>query len=157
MQINIDGKSVTRVLAIAAATVGVGAAAFFGGTATRMSDDAVANAKTKAAATAVESNTEDLERKHSSEVISITADLKAEQHEAVKKAIKKTLKKERKRAEKLAEQARNEGYSSGNTAGYASGNAAGHSAGVEEGIETASDELSCSDDLDVDLPPCFDW
>lgn len=53
------------------------------------------------------------------------------------------------------------GYSAGNNAGYAAGNSAGYSAGnadgVEEGIETASDELTCSDDSDVALPPCWDF
>jgi hypothetical protein len=51
------------------------------------------------------------------------------------------------------------GYVVGNEAGYSAGNSAGfssgHSTGVEEGIEEASDELTCSDDPDADLPPCF--
>ena len=51
------------------------------------------------------------------------------------------------------------GYVVGNEAGYSAGNSAGfssgHSTGVEEGVNKASDELSCSDDSDVDLPPCF--
>ena len=42
------------------------------------------------------------------------------------------------------------GYSSGSAAGYSSGNADG----IEEGIDVASDELSCSDDMDVALPFC---
>lgn len=50
------------------------------------------------------------------------------------------------------------GYSSGQSEGYSSGQSAGfssgHSAGVDEGIEQASDELDCSDDLDVPLPFC---
>lgn len=61
------------------------------------------------------------------------------------------------------------GYAAGNSAGYSAGNSAGYSAGsadgyqegnadgVEEGIETASDELTCSDDMDVALPPCWDY
>jgi flagellar biosynthesis/type III secretory pathway protein FliH len=40
------------------------------------------------------------------------------------------------------------GYSSGSAAGYSSG----REEGVEEGIDKASDELTCSDDMDVDLP-----
>lgn len=53
------------------------------------------------------------------------------------------------------------GYAAGNSAGYSAGNSAGYSAGnaagIEEGVDKASDELVCSDDSDVDLPPCFDW
>jgi hypothetical protein len=65
----------------------------------------------------------------------------------------------RKRMNKAVKKSRQAGYESGQAAGYTSGNAAGFSsgksAGVEEGISKASDELVCSDDLDVDLPPCF--
>jgi hypothetical protein len=50
------------------------------------------------------------------------------------------------------------GYVVGNEAGYSAGNSAGfssgHSTGVEEGVNKASDELTCSDDSDVALPPC---
>lgn len=48
----------------------------------------------------------------------------------------------------------NDGYAAGNSAGYSSGHSEGVEEGVEEGIEQGSDELSCSDDLDVPLPPC---
>jgi hypothetical protein len=62
---------------------------------------------------------------------------------------------------KAVKKSRQAGYESGEAAGYSSGNAAGfssgNSAGVEEGITKASGELVCSDDLDVDLPPCFDY
>lgn len=89
---------------------------------------------------------------------------------AVKASVKETTKKVRraqmradrkvwmKRLKEHEAKAREAGYSSGNAAGYSSGNSAGyssgHSSGVEEGIETASDELTCSDDLDVALPAC---
>jgi hypothetical protein len=99
-----------------------------------------------------------------------TSDQSAAVNAAVNAAVKATTKKVRrsqmradrkvwmKRLEQHEDRARDAGYSSGNAAGYSSGNSAGyssgHSTGVEEGIETASDELVCSDDLDVALPPC---
>ena len=64
MQINIDGRSVTRVLAVAAATIGVGAAAFFGGQTTRMDDTAIAGVKHRA----VESAVDKIERTHAAEL-----------------------------------------------------------------------------------------
>jgi hypothetical protein len=139
MTINIDGRVIKRVFAIVAATLGVGAAAFFGGQATRMNDDAVASQKQVAVTIAVGK---------------VRADAKVHERHAVRKAIRKTRTKtrttERKRATRLSDQARNNGYASGNSAGYSSG----HSAGESEGINKASDELVCSDDSDVALPSC---
>jgi hypothetical protein len=140
MTINIDGRAMKRVSAIAAATLGVGAAAFFGGQATRMNDDAVASQKQVAVATAVGK---------------VRADAKLHERGAVRKAIHKTRKTERKRATRLSDQARNNGYASGNSAGYSSGQSDGYSAGESEGINKASDELYCSDDSDVALPACY--
>ena len=67
----------------------------------------------------------------------------------------KRWKKHEAAAVKAAEQ---RGYSSGNSAGYSAGTSAGYTSGrsdgIDEGIDTASDELTCSDDLDVPLPFC---
>jgi hypothetical protein len=68
----------------------------------------------------------------------------------------------RKRLNKAVKKAREAGYSSGsavgyqngNAAGYQSGTAAGHEAGVQDGLKEGSDELTCSDDMDVPLPAC---
>lgn len=160
MQINIDGKTVTRIAAVSAATLGVGAAAFFGGTATRMSDDARASEKTTAVQVAV--NHADVE--HKIEVAAIKKADWTREHKHVKNAVKKakakTIKQQRKRAEKLAERARSEGYSSGNTAGYGAGHSAGYSEGDADGYvdgldDGATEYPTCSDDPDVsDLPYC---
>ena len=123
MTININGRTILRVTA---ATIGVGAAAFFGGQTTRMSDDAIASQKTIAVDTAVKQADEE----HAAEVVELTADLRAEKRAAVNSAVKRTVKNERKRAEKLADTARDEGYASGNTAGYG----AGHSSGPHRGL-----------------------
>jgi hypothetical protein len=162
MQINIDGRSVTRVLAVAAATIGVGASAFFGGQATRMDDTAVASVKSEAVTKAVKAakaedaivlNDRLTDAKH-----------KAARHErkAVRKMRRETRKRERKRADKLAGEARSQGYGAGNSAGYSAGHTDGHAEGYSEGdadgysegLDDASSE-PCSDDPEVtSLPYC---
>jgi flagellar biosynthesis/type III secretory pathway protein FliH len=164
---NINAHTLRRIAAVTAATVGVGAAAFFGGQATRMSDSARANERN----VAVLSTTAKLNSQHADEMASAAKAAKAHERHAIRKAIKA----ERKRAAKLAERARSEGYSSGNSAGYASGNSAGyasgnsagyasgHSDGYSEGNDDgytegnlqATTHPTCSDDPDVtDLPYC---
>lgn len=63
-----------------------------------------------------------------------------------------------KRLERATKKAREAGYSTGSAAGYSSGKTDGYSAGnadgVEEGLVKGSDELTCSDDMDVPLPAC---
>lgn len=158
MTINIDGQGLIRVAAIAAATVGVGAAAFFGGQTTRMSDEARANERQDAVAAAVQK----AEKQNAVEMAEMKQAAREHERKAVRKAKRSTRKLERKRAEQKAERARSEGYSAGNTAGYGAGHSAGYSdgessgrtAGYEEGIDAASDDLTCSDDPDVALPYC---
>ena len=170
MTINISGRNTLRIAAAIAATIGVGAAAFFGGTNTRMSDDAVASQKTVAVKTAVEKTENENAVEKAIEIDGVKD--AAALHE--KRAVKRAVRKERKRAERLAETARNEGYSDGSVAGYGSGHSAGYSEGesegfdegmdtgyaegesegFEEGMDTASDDLDCSDDPDVALPYC---
>ena len=156
-QINIDGKSITRVLAIGAVTLGVGAAAFFGGQTTRMDDTAVAAVKSNAVEQAIKATR--------AEDASILADKLAAQKtrsdRAQRKAVRKqrriTRRNERKRAERLSDTARNQGYSSGNSAGYGAGHSAGYSEGdsdgYSEGLEDAEPQ-QCSNDIDVPLPYC---
>jgi hypothetical protein len=158
MTINIDTHALRRFAAATAAIAGVGAAAFFGGQTTRMSDEARANERHAATTAAVAKADE----RHAAELATVKVDAKTHERKAVKRAIKG----ERKRAERLAATARSEGYSAGNSAGYGAGHSDGYSEGneegysegneegVEEGIEQASDELECSDDLDVPLPFC---
>lgn len=68
-------------------------------------------------------------------------------------AHKKELKAARERGYRIGKKS---GYQEGNEAGYSAGNSAGYSSGVETGKDEATDELSCSDDSDVDLPACSD-
>ena len=154
MTINISGRNILRVAAAIAATIGVGAAAFFGGTSTRMSDDAVASQKTVAVKAAVDKTENENAIEKAIEIDGVKD--AAAVHE--KRAVKRAVKKERKRAQKLAETARNQGYSDGSVAGYSSGHSAGYSEGesegFEDGMDTASDDLACSDDPDVPLPYC---
>lgn len=91
---------------------------------------------------------------------------KAHEEEAVAAATKRAKRIQRRadaklwrgRVERTSANARDAGYSAGSSAGYSAGNAAGftegHETGVEDGIEQGSDELTCSDDLDVPLPAC---
>ena len=91
----------------------------------------------------------------------------AEQRQDFRERLKKVRKRARSAGYKVGkksgyQEGNNDGYAAGNSAGYSAGNSAGYSSGhsegveegVEEGIEKGSDELSCSDDLDVPLPPC---
>jgi flagellar biosynthesis/type III secretory pathway protein FliH len=150
MTINIDGRKAMRISAVVATTIGIGAAAFFGGQQTRMSDDAVAAQKQVATETVQHRADVKLERTQAAD--------RAHEVESVRKARikakRETRKIERKRAAKLAEKAREQGYSTGNSVGFSTGHSAGYSEGEVEGVNKASDELTCSDDSDVDLPAC---
>ena len=153
--INIDGRALTRFAAITAATIGVGAAAFFGGQTTRMSDTAVAREATGAVKIALAK----AESKRQAELVIFRSEAKQHERRAVRSAKRATRKNERRRAAKLAERARNQGYSSGNANGFSAGHSSGYdegnSEGYDEGLDDASDALDCSDDPDVtDLPYC---
>ena len=83
----------------------------------------------------------------------------AEQRQDYRERLKKVRKRARDAGYDVGkksgyQEGNNDGYAAGNSAGYSSGHSEGVEAGVEEGIEKGSDELSCSDDLDVPLPPC---
>ncbi len=104
MQINIDGRSIVRVLAVGAATIGVGAATFFGGQSTRIDDTAVASVKTQAVDKAVK----EVETAHATELAIFPA-RPAGERSAVREARRQTRRNERHRADKLATDARNEG------------------------------------------------
>jgi septal ring factor EnvC (AmiA/AmiB activator) len=51
--------------------------------------------------------------------------------------------------------AANERADANYSSGYGAGNADGYSDGRDAGVEEASDELTCSDDADAGLPPCY--
>jgi FlaG/FlaF family flagellin (archaellin) len=58
---------------------------------------------------------------------------------------------------KLAERKSAASYQSGHSTGYASGNADGYSSGTTDGLIAGSDDLTCSDDPDVDWLPACSW
>jgi hypothetical protein len=122
-------------LLVLAVLGGVGVGAYIYGKSTRQSDSQVDRRVVKAVAE--RSRRADIEEKRA------VKRAKGSQRKADRKVWKK-------RMEKAVNNARNVGYSSGSAAGYSSG----RSTGVEEGLKKGSDELTCSDDLDVPLPPC---
>jgi flagellar biosynthesis/type III secretory pathway protein FliH len=134
-------------LAVACVLLLIGAAAtvaFFIGQTTRMSDAEV----TVKVASAVAERGDRAERDQEAAL--------AEQADRNRKRTKRVRVAARNRGYRVGKRS---GYQDGQSDGYASGQAAGyssgHSAGTEEGIEKASDELACSDDSDVNLPPCW--
>jgi xanthine dehydrogenase molybdopterin-binding subunit B len=58
---------------------------------------------------------------------------------------------------KLAERKSAASYQSGQSTGYASGNADGYSSGTTDGLIEGSDDLTCSDDPDVEWLPACSW
>jgi hypothetical protein len=134
MTIHVNG----RLSAVIAATIGVGAAAFFGGQAMRMSDDARADERNNAVQTAVSKVRQDDAIKLANEM----QDAKSHERDAVRKARIKakraTRKTERKRADRVSTQARSEGYSSGTSAGFSAGHSAGASEGYSDGYGDGS-------------------
>jgi predicted membrane metal-binding protein len=123
--------------------------AFLAGQTTRITE-ATAAARTKTqVSTAVERTVKAETAKRQAQVKKVKA--AARKHEA--KHVKRLASKFRKRLAREIAAARDAGYSSGQSVGFTSGK----QQGVEEGIEEASDELTCSDDSDVDLPACWDW
>jgi hypothetical protein len=131
------------IAAVAVVVLTAATAAYFVGQSTRMSDGAVVDRVALAVA----------ERGDKAE---------QEQEEALdsqgaryRERIAVVRKVSRDRGYKIGKKS---GYAEGNEDGYSAGSSvgfsSGHSEGKEEGIEEASDELLCSDDSDVDLPPC---
>jgi flagellar biosynthesis/type III secretory pathway protein FliH len=95
------------------------------------------------------------------------ADAVAEQRAHDRQVLRRALRKARRAADEQIAAARDQGYSSGSAAGhsqgyqegnadgYLDGNQDGYESGREDGLFDGSDELDCSDDLDVGwLPAC---
>lgn len=66
------------------------------------------------------------------------------------RVLRRVVRRMKVRSRREVKAARDAGYSAGNSVGYSNG----HSTGVDDGVRKASDELTCSDDLDVALPFC---
>ena len=157
MKINIEmtkpsAQAVRRIAAVAAATIGVGAAAFFGGQSLRMNDDAVANAKTIAVSSAIAETKLEADEHLENVLERSRAAHKRETRKTVRDVRRRTRRAERRAADKREEEARSAGYSSGNSAGFSSGHAEGESEGYSEGLDDGAEP--CSNDLDVPLPFC---
>jgi len=139
-------RTLYTVLALAALVLALGAvtAAYFIGQSSRMSGDAVATR----VALALEKRGNRAEEEQRT-ALSAQANRNRERIAVVRKV-------SRDRGYKVGKKS---GYVVGNEAGYSAGNSAGyssgHSTGVEEGVTKASDDLTCSDDPDANLPPCF--
>ena len=132
------------VLAAVALVAVASTAAFVVGQQTRMADSEVS----LRVVGAVQKHTEQASREQ--------ADALHRQAASFRKRIARIRKVSRNRGYRVGKKS---GYQEGNQDGYAAGNSAGyssgHSAGVDEGVDKASDSLTCSDDPDAGLPPCF--
>ncbi|HTE63526.1 MAG TPA: hypothetical protein VK631_24430 [Solirubrobacteraceae bacterium] len=153
MIFEITTRTVVRTLVLIALVAAACAAAFFIGQNTRLTE--------ATAADRVKTNVERTNTERARELKAALSDAKVAEQKRVGKVNDMwrgritRMKKDHKRAlAKQVESARqagiNAGYSSGSAAGYSSGK----EVGVEEGIDKASDELTCSDDMDVALPMC---
>ena len=150
-----------RKLLVAGLAVAIIAAAcyiaFLVGQTTRITE-ATATTRTATAVTAA------VKRADGKHVAAMKA-AKAAAHKHERKRVAYVYAKWRKRVKQLKRQnaaavtaARNAGYASGSSAGFSSGHAAGRDEGYGEGAHDATDEVVCSDDLDVTwLPYCGDY
>jgi hypothetical protein len=142
----------SRIALVTAAVTVIGliaaTAAYFAGQSMRMSDDAVADRVTLA----VEKRSDRAEHEQDA-ALSAQANRHRERIAVVRKV-------SRDRGYKIGKKSgyaegNEDGYSAGNSVGFSSGHSEGKEEGIDEGIDKASDDLTCSDDPDADLPPCF--
>jgi flagellar biosynthesis/type III secretory pathway protein FliH len=136
--------SVGVVLAAVALVAVACTAAFMVGQQTRMADSEV----TVRLASAVEKRSERADREQEEAL--------SEQAARFQRRLARVRKVSRNRGYRVGkksgyQEGNNDGYAAGNSAGYSSG----HSVGVDEGVDKASDSLTCSDDPDAGLPPCW--
>ncbi len=123
----------------------VGAAGFFVGQGTRKSDEQVSTEQAAAVKKAV-----------TIAVAKKGAEDKAQRLRIMHRAATRMNAKHRaevRRMRQTAARRANEAYSAGSSVGRATG----YNEGIDDGITKASDDLVCSDDPDVPLPPCYDW
>jgi hypothetical protein len=151
MTITLNRRTVAGSALLAAVALLLAFAAYSYGESTRMSDAQVDHQVSTTVEKAVAARGA---KAASDQTAAVTATTKSVRR-TTQKADRKVWMKRLKKHEDAAHAA---GYSTGSAAGYSSGNAdgysSGHESGVEDGIDTASDELTCSDDMDVALPMC---
>jgi len=158
--VTISIRTIVRTTVLIALVAAACAVAFLAGQGTRISE-ATAEQRTN-------DRIEKVNAHHKAEleasVDAALADAKRLEQKRVKglnKMWRDRITRMKRKHERSMERAVENAREAGIDAGYATGSAAGYSSGkeegVEEGIEKASDDLVCSDDPDVDLPPCWDW
>ena len=119
----------------------------------------------KADARAHVAEVKSLNARHGRQIVALKTAAVAHEKAAIKKAVKKAVRKQKRhdlrvmhRVAKKQKNRRNReseaARQAGQAAGYSGGFNAGHEVGREDGLIEGSDELTCSDDLDVPLPPC---
>jgi flagellar biosynthesis/type III secretory pathway protein FliH len=153
MTFEITRRTIVRALVLIALVAAACAAAFFIGQNTRLTE--------ATAADRVKANVEHTNVERDRELKGALSDAKAAEQKRVGKINDMwrgritRIKKDHKRVlAKQVESARQAGIDAGYSTGSAAGYSSGKEEGVEEGIDKASDELTCSDDMDVDLPFC---
>jgi uncharacterized protein HemX len=122
--------------------VSIGVGGFFVGQGTRKSDQQVTRERTAAVSSAVAMKGAEVRTRYLALMERAEKKIK-NRDKVVMRGVVKRLKKE---MERKAQQS----YASGSQSGFSTG----RDAGVEEGVRKASDELTCSDDVDVALPYC---
>ena len=142
----------TIVIAVIAGfiLVGVaGAAGYFVGQSTRLSDAEVALAVDDGVDEAVSATTEEQE--------AIRRKALAESRRVQRREMKKQLAKVRRKLTEKAEQQAAQSFASGQSTGYENGRSDGEVEGFEEGLTEGSDDLTCSDDSDIYWLPACDF
>jgi hypothetical protein len=122
--------------------ISAGAGGFFVGESTRKSDQQVARERTAAVSSGVAAKGAEVKTRY----LAIMERAEKKIKDRNKVVLRRVVKRLKKQAEREAQQS----FASGSQSGFSSG----RDAGVEEGVLKASDELTCSDDLDVALPYC---
>ena len=154
MTITISGR---KLLVAGLAVVMIAAAcyvAFLVGQTTRVTEADAQSRATRAVQKAVERTKADENAKRLAELKRVRTAARKHETRRVKMNNRSWRRRLARETEKARQEGVNSGYSSGQSVGFSSGKEEGQEEGFEEGIEEASDELVCSDDLDVPLPAC---
>lgn len=138
------------VLLLAGAAIG----GYFFGQSSRQSDAQVAQERTNAVNVAVRRAVNDAVAKKGAEDKEKRLRIMARAEKKIKDRNKVVVRRVVRNLKKSGDRKAQQSFSSGTQSGFSSGKEQGVEEGVEEGLERGSDELTCSDDLDVPLPSC---
>lgn len=125
---------------------GVGLGGFMVGQGTRSSDQQIARERTAAVHSGVRAAVAAKGAADKAGRLRIMERAEKKLKDRNKVVTRRVVRKLKKVMERTAQQS----FASGSQAGFSNGK----EAGVEEGVQKASDELTCSDDVDVALPYC---